>query len=303
MKMLSISDFKKINIDDKKIFDKYYKSNSVCHSDNVFTTLFSWMEYAKYSYVIFDDVLVIAINVDNKIQLRLISGKKDEKILEKIVELAKKQKSEFPIAIFNGDTKKCFEKNHPKIKMLAKRDYFDYVYLSSDLAELKGSSYSKIRNRINKFNRKYSYSLESIDKDNFEEVKKFLRRWCLWRDCDKDILLKNEKKAIIKSMNNFFELGLSGIAIRIKNKIEAISVYEEMSSDMAIVHYEKGSPYYDGIYKVINQELAKKLVSKYRYINRESDMGLPGLRRAKMSYRPDHMLEVYTIHKESIMDL
>ena len=73
-----------------------------------------------------------------------------------------------------------------------------------------------------------------------------------------------------------------------------------MNPDTVIVHFEKGSPDYDGIYKAINQETAK-IVQKYaKYINRESDMGIPGLRKAKMSYRPHHMIEVFSISKEDI---
>jgi hypothetical protein len=73
-----------------------------------------------------------------------------------------------------------------------------------------------------------------------------------------------------------------------------------MNNDTAVVHYEKGSPDFDGIYKMINQETAKILEKDFKYINRESDMDLPGLRQAKMSYRPHHMIEIFNINKKSI---
>jgi hypothetical protein len=112
--------------------------------------------------------------------------------------------------------------------------------------------------------------------------------------------LENERKAILYAMSNFFELGLSGLAIRINEKIEAITVFEKMNSDTAVVHFEKGSPDYDGIYKAINMETAKLLQKKFLFIDREEDMGIPGLRQAKMSYQPHHMIEVFHIKKESI---
>ena len=93
---------------------------------------------------------------------------------------------------------------------------------------------------------------------------------------------------------------MSGIVIRIAGTIEAIAVYEAMNHDTAVVHYEKGSPDFDGIYKVINQETAKILQEDFKFINRESDMNLPGLRKAKMSYRPHHMVEIFNINKECI---
>ena len=102
-------------------------------------------------------------------------------------------------------------------------------------------------------------------------------------------------------MANFFELKLSGVAIRIDGKIEAISVYEQMSPDTVVVHYEKGAPDYDGVYKAINAETAKLIQKGFKFVNREPDMGLPGLRKAKMSYRPHHMVEVYHIARDKIL--
>jgi len=166
---------------------------------------------------------------------------------------------------------------------------------------LSGSNYSKIRNRLNKFKRNYNYTIEKISEENMAEIGEFLKRWCLWKDCKSDLILENERKAILYSMSRFFELELSGNAIRIDGNIEAISVYEGMNPDTAIVHYEKGSPDYDGIYKAINAETAKILQKDFMYINRESDMGLPGLRKSKQSYRPHHMVEVYHINKQNLL--
>ena len=103
------------------------------------------------------------------------------------------------------------------------------------------------------------------------------------------------------SMAHFFELELSGIVIRIDGNIEAIAVYEKMNSDTVVVHYEKGSPDYDGIYKGINVETAKLVQKEVAFINREPDMGLPGLRKAKMSYRPHHMVEVFHVARQNIV--
>jgi hypothetical protein len=185
--------------------------------------------------------------------------------------------------------------------LIENRDYFDYVYLASDLANLPGSGYGKIRNRLNKFKKNYEYSTEAINEENMNEVNEFLKRWCLWKDCDSDVVLANERKAIIYSMSHFYDLDLSGLLIRINENVEAIAVYERMNHDTAIVHYEKGSPYFDGIYKAINKETANILQKDFKFINREEDMGIPGLRKAKMSYHPHHMIEVFHVKKEDIV--
>ena len=298
--MLSIDDFKSITLDDKPLFDKHYEKYPPVHSDNVFTTLISWMEYSNYKYAYVNDNLIICSEIKNQFQLRPPSGKRDKDLFDQVLNLAKGHGSDFPVAVIDIDTKDWLSQNYQNLEINPKREFFDYVYLSSDLANLPGTAYAKIRNRLNKFKRNFSYSVEKITEENINEVNEFLKRWCLWRDCESDQLLENEKKAILFSMTHFFDLKLSGIAIRINDAIESIAVFETMDKDTAIVHYEKESPDYDGIYKAINQETANILQKNYKFINRESDMNIAGLRKAKLSYRPHHMIEVFNITKESI---
>ena len=300
IKMLSINDFKLVELKDKEIFDSYYKLYPQSHSDYLFTTIISWMNYAKYRFVIYKNNLIISTKIEDKVRFRPPIGTRNKDIFNELINLSKKSDADYPIGAIDSETKNWILKNYPKIPCYPNRDYFDYVYLSSDLADLEGSRYSKIRNRLNKFKRKYEYETEIISKENIDSIKDFLKRWCLWKDCESDPLLENEKNAVMFSMNNFFELNLEGIVIRINNEIEAISVYEKMNNDTAVIHYEKASPDYDEIYKAINNESAKILRKKYRFINREADMGIEGLRKAKMSYKPDHMVKLYQIDRSSI---
>ena len=299
-KMLSIDDFQPITLKDKPVFDKHYEKYPTTHSDNVFTTLISWMEYAGYHFAFLDDNLLIYSTINNQIRFRPPSGKFKKEIFVQVLNLAKKQDSDYPFGVVDLKTKEWMSKIYPKIEFKEHRDYYDYVYLSEDLAELKGSSYSKIRNRLNKFKKNNVYSVEKISEENMKEVREFLKRWCLWKDCESDPTLENERKAILYSISNFFDLKLSGIFIRINDAIESIAVFEGMNSDTALVHYEKGSPDYDGIYKAINQETAKLLQPNRKFINRESDMGIHGLRKAKLSYKPHHMVEVFHVDRHSL---
>jgi hypothetical protein len=300
IKMLTIDDFKLISLEDKALFDKHYEKYPPVHSDNVFTTLISWIEYSKYKYAYVKDNIIIMSNINKQVQFRPPSGEKRKDLFEQVLNLAKSQDTEFPLGVIDSKTKNWLSEFFPNFEFIPKREYFDYVYLASDLAELSGSSYRKIRNRVNKFKSNYSYEVEKITEENMSEVQEFLKRWCLWKDCESDPLLENEKKAILYSMNHYLDLGLSGIAILIEDNIEAIAVFEAMDNDTAVVHYEKGSPDFDGIYKIVNQETAKILEKDFKFINRESDMDLPGLRQAKMSYRPHHMIEIFNINKKSI---
>ena len=298
--MLSLDDFKRIALEDKPVFDKHYAKYPPVHSDNLFTTMISWMEYSNYHYAVVDENIVIMTELDNKIRLRPPSGKQNVDLLKQVLTLAVREGSEEPFGVVDTKMKEWISKEFPRLKFFEHRDYFDYVYLASDLANLPGTNYAKIRNRLNKFKKNYKYTTEIISEENMDEVNEFLKRWCLWKDCESDIVLENERKAIVYSMAHFFDLGLSGLVIRINGNIEALAVYEKMNPDTAVVHYEKGSPYFDGIYKAINMETAKILQKDFMFINREEDMGIPGLRQAKLSYRPHHMVEVFHVKKEDI---
>ncbi|OGS39862.1 MAG: hypothetical protein A3K77_07730 [Euryarchaeota archaeon RBG_13_31_8] len=299
--MISINDFKPITLDVKTLFDKHYERYPIEHSDNLFTTLMSWNDYGKYKYIFKEDNLLLLSQIKGEIQLRYASGKYNKDFFNQLFKLAKELESSYPITLIDAQTRNWLLENYPKLNFEPFRDVFDYVYLAEDLANLPGTKYSKIRNRLNQFKKNFSYNVEKISENNLSEVRDFLKRWCLWKDCDSDTLLENEKKAILYSMNHFVELDLTGIAMRIKDKIEAISVYEKMTPEMAVIHYEKGSSDYDGIYKAINQETAKILQKNFKFINRESDMNIPGLRKAKMSYQPHHMVEVFNLAKECIL--
>jgi hypothetical protein len=298
IKMLSISDFKLVEFEDKNIFDNYYLKYPQVHSDYLFTTIISWMDYAKYHFTIYRNNLIIFTKIDDKIRFRPPIGRRNHDIFNEFINLAKTSDAVFPIGVIDSEYKNWIIKNYPNMICTPHREYFDYVYRSSDLANLKGSKYAKIRNRLNKFKRKYDYKTEFISKENIDYIKEFLTRWCIWKDCESDPLLENEKKAVIYSIDNFFELNLNGIVIDINDEIEAISVYEKLNDETAVIHYEKASPDYDEIYKAINNESAKILRKNFYFINRESDMGIKGLRKAKMSYKPDHMIELYHIDKK-----
>ena len=101
-------------------------------------------------------------------------------------------------------------------------------------------------------------------------------------------------------MDLLFELGLKGLIIRIDGNIEGLSVFEKMNDDTAIVHYEKAMPEFDGIYQILNQESAILMAKDFKFINRESDLGKAGLRKAKKRYHPHHMEEVSYVTRENI---
>jgi hypothetical protein len=296
--MLSLDDFKKISIDDKPVFEKHYRQFPPLHSGELFSTMASWGEYVEYRYVLIENSIIIVSSDSDGLVLHHPSGKFNQDLVKQVMNLALRENVIF--GFIKKAEKTLLSTHFPSLTFAERRDFFDYVYRASDLATLLGTKYGKIRNRLNKFSKNFAYTTEEISEKNMEEVREFLKRWCLWKDCKSDELLENERKAILFSMAHFFDLGLMGLALRINGTIQAIALYEKMNTDTVVVHFEKGSPDFDGIYKAINMETAKRVQHLVPYIDREEDLGIPGLRQAKLSYQPDHFIEIYYVTQESL---
>jgi len=119
--------------------------------------------------------------------------------------------------------------------------------------------------------------------------------WCEKRNCDEVLDLRCEKFAIIEALLKFSYLELSGGVIMIGGKVEAFTFGEALNEDTAVIHVEKGNPDINGIYAVINQEYCVNNWESMQYINREEDMGIEGLRKAKESYYPVTLIEKYDV--------
>lgn len=301
--MLNLESFKLIKISDKETFLNFYKKYPPSHSDYSFVTMVSWQHYMKYYYTFLEDSLIILTKCKDKIQVRPPQGKSSLDVYKKVIDFALRECDDPPLGMIDKDAKKIISESFQKFYIEPDRDFFDYVYFAQDLADLPGKKYIKMRNLTNRFRKRYRYEIEPISETNIEDVEKFLRRWCLWKDCDKIPLLESEKRAVLFCMDNFFDLDISGIAIRIDNNIEAASIIESLDNENAVIHFEKAISDFEGLYQIINQEAAKILQKNYRFINRESDMGFAGLRLAKEKYHPHHMVEVYHINKEELKKL
>ena len=174
--------------------------------------------------------------------------------------------------------------------------YDDYVYLVEDLAGLKGNRYSKKRNLINQFKRDYVnrdlVTIDPITADNAEECLVFLEEWCRERDCDADdqVDLSCEKQAAINTLLNFDAFDLKGILLRIDGKVSAFGISAPLTGDMATLQYEKAFGSIKGLYQYFDNACARMLFNGYTYLNKESDMGIPGLAKAKKSYLPHKMV-------------
>ncbi|RPJ17473.1 MAG: DUF2156 domain-containing protein [Desulfobacteraceae bacterium] len=186
-------------------------------------------------------------------------------------------------------------------KITAQKEYEDYVYQTADLAELKGNKFSQKRNLIHQFERDYlakdRVEFGEINKSVASECVEFLEKWCEERDCDssENDDLACEKEAAINSIEHIDEIDANGIYLRVDGEISAFGIASYLTDDMGVLHFEKAFAGVKGLYQYFDNQCAKRLFEGYRYVNKESDMDIPGLAKVKMSYHPVMRIKSYRL--------
>lgn len=196
-----------------------------------------------------------------------------------------------------GNEKQLLEDLYPgRFRFHCDRGAYDYVYDIHDLADLKGKKYHGKRNHCHRFLDAYpNYAVEPISDENMPAVLRMVDRWFDERmaaDAEGDYHM--ERAALTKALRDREALQMDGLALRHGEEVLAMTLGSRLSSDTFDVQFEKARADAEGAYPMINREFARYLREKYpelRFLNREEDMGLEGLRRAKESYQPHHMVE------------
>jgi hypothetical protein len=178
------------------------------------------------------------------------------------------------------------------------RSQCDYVYLTQELIELKGRKYHRKRNHIKQFQEKYSYQYLPLTPEWIPQCLQLQTDWCDLRHCEASPGLLNESFAIKEAFTHFEELGVKGGAILIDGKVEAFTLGDPLNQETVVIHIEKANTAYEGLYPTINQAFLENQWSGYPYVNREQDLGEEGLRKAKESYFPHHLVNKYTVTLE-----
>ncbi|MCI8667974.1 MAG: DUF2156 domain-containing protein [Lachnospiraceae bacterium] len=172
------------------------------------------------------------------------------------------------------------------------RDNADYIYLVEKLASLSGKAYHGKKNHVNKFMKTHEdWSYEKMSRENMEECIQMVQQWCIENGCCDDRDKAAEICVCIDGIRWREELGLTGGLIRTGDGIVALTLGEPLNQDTFVIHFEKAFSGIQGAYPMINQQFILHELMGYKYVNREEDMGLDGLRKAKESYKPVMMAE------------
>jgi hypothetical protein len=183
----------------------------------------------------------------------------------------------------------------PGVELVLDRDNSDYVYLTENLVQLSGNRYHSQKNHVNRLKKNNDWEYFPLTPELVIECLNLQEAWCRLRQCEESPSLLNEEQAIVEALKHIDFLPYRGGVIRMRGKVAAFSLGEILNPDTVVVHIEKANPEIPGLYALINQQFLEKEWSAIRYVNREQDLGEPGLRKAKESYHPDHLVEKFSL--------
>jgi len=296
-----VENFKKITLEDRDIISKYLCLNKYNACDYSLGNLVLWSSVYNTYYAVSQDMLFIRFLRGEDIYFSFPIGNGDLKqAFEWIFAYCEEQNIEFRMNIIEPDMFEEIEKIYPgEFEINYVRDNADYVYNIEDLKNLSGKKYHGKKNHINKFlNLNEDWTYEAISDENTHECIEMVKEWCVQNGCGEDESKLAEICVAINGIKNRKELNMVGGIIKIEGRVVAMTMGEKLSNDTFVIHFEKAFSDVDGAYPMINQQFIIHELTDYTYVNREEDMGVEGLRRAKESYKPIFMAEKGVLTKK-----
>ena len=290
-------EFKRFHSTDGAFYSEYFPDGYERGCEFSFANLYLW---GKQNYAVFEDSVLLMSQFGQRTVYLFPVGNGDKAAaVREIMRDAEARGLVFRMSGISPEAREMLEAQFPDtFRFHTDEGSYDYVYLVDDLAELKGKKYHTKKNHVNRFiEENEGYLVVPIAEENILEVSAFINEWYekrLERDPDADFTM--ERTAIDRALRHYAEIGLEGIMIKVGDRTVAVTMANRMILDTFDVNFEKADAEVNGAYAIVNCEFARYIRHKYpevRFLDREEDMGIEGLRRAKESYRPYRKIKKY----------
>ena len=297
--------FQPLTLETLNLYNRLTRNMYLESADFSFVNLFIWRHAHQLQYAVDNGFFIPHCNYKGNIFFMTpVGGPREEfiKLCDKLAAYSHSLGHPFQMRTVPEETD-CLLLNEAsdRYKIMPDRANWDYLYRTQDLLELKGRKYQQKRNQINKFQKQFRYEyIPLLPPLEPAEISACLDLFDRWAEPKKHLLsLEDERQALEEALENMEPLGLKGGALIVEGKFEAFSIgsllNEETQAPMALIHFEKANPEIPGIYPAINQLFLANAWEDTFYVNRENDLGLPGLRQAKKRYHPVRMVKKYTV--------
>ena len=297
---MSRIDFNPVSLADKPLYEKYLFSERERGCEFSFANLYLWGEQ---SIAQGQGHILLRARFGARTVYPYPLGEGDKKaVLDAIIADAEALKISCLITGLDATARETVERLYPDAFDFQYNDgSYDYVYDIDDLSELRGKKYDGKRNHVSRFYKAHPCCAAlPITEESIPALRAFAERWYAGRlAADPSTDFHMEKEALARAFDNFRALGLVGVMLREGEDILAFSLASRLREDTFDVHFEKARADVVGAYAAINRALACYIKEEYptvRYLDREEDMGIAGLRKAKESYHPHHMVKKCRAH-------
>jgi hypothetical protein len=269
-------------------------------SDYTFTNFFIWHFGREISYIELEGFLCLQVIVPNRdpVALMPIGQGNLVGVFDTLVRDFESRNIPFRMRAVTTDMVHQIEQEMPgRFICEPEPDRFDYVYRVSELISLEGNKFKQKRNHLNMFRKQYQFTYLPLTEDLLGEVELAEIEWCEKHDCDSQENLDAEKTGILEATRHFHQLRFQGGVLKVEGKVVAFTFGEALTKDTVVIHIEKADPDVRGAYQMINQQFLEHQWPHMTWVNREEDLGIEGLRKAKAAYNPAKMIEKFTCRK------
>ena len=276
-------EFRKLTVDDKKLFQSYIDKNDLGWEYN-FATVFLWDVNDTMMMAAEDGILFIYNTFYNSIVFMPPYMKNDSDFLKavgKISEYAREKKIVYRLRGLRPEQAALLDEK--KFLTASSRNDYDYIYNSDDLKYLRGKAFHSKRNFVTRFENTYNYTVSDYTPEDYDGL---MALYEIWKDESSHSTLEVEKKAVERAFKYHKQLDLRIAVIKVDGKYAGFSVSSIECNGIVHTIFEKGLTEYVGIYQAINKFAAQRYFPDGTFVNRQEDMGIEGLRRAKLSYNP-----------------
>ncbi len=291
--------------EDKEQIRHYYRKYKGRSCENTFANVYLWAKHYESRYAVIEDTIVFKNEARGEPSFSFPVGEEDavRRAVEFLRAYVSGQGADLRFYCVTREEFDLLESWWPgRYTIEYDRDAADYVYEREKLATLSGKKLHGKRNHINRFQQTHeNWSYETLDDGNVEDCFQMALTWRNQNGCDDDPEKNAELCVAMNALRLYKELELTGGVLKVDGQVVAFCVGEPVGTDTFVVHVEKALAEVDGAYPMINQQFVIRECEGYQYVNREEDMGLEGLRQAKLSYKPAFLVEKGTVTKSNLM--
>lgn len=285
-------DFQKIDLSKKDLYNRYLMN---CGDRGCEYSLVNLRLWGRQRVAFVNDYLVIFSQFERSSVYPFPIGQGDIKpVLDQLIQDARERGLQCRLTSMTPEDCATLEELYPgQFHFHPDREGSNYVYSIDNLADLPGRKYQKKRNHLNKFRLNHpNCQIFPLEEKWMPGIERVITDWYKARYEDDPHEYHMEQTALRRAFDHREELGLEGLVMVENGTVLAMTMGSRLNGDTFDIHFEKALEDVDGVYAAINQAFAAHLREKYpelRYLNREDDLGIPGLRKAKLSYYPDKL--------------